>query len=90
MGNTQSAAEYLKELEELQAEALRQVGDTHDHLKQAQQMHENAVLLANEAGCSNTAIAQACGKTETAIRLWLKRRKMSPEARRMARQKVAK
>lgn len=75
MGNPESAAEFLKGLSEETERRLKDVRFAHQDLQVAKKRYEDAVFAAHEHGCSNPQIARQVGMTETAIRLFLKRRK---------------
>ena len=73
--NTDSTAGLLKRLETARSEALQEVKAAHEGLVEAKARYEKAVIAANEVGCTNMAIAEYAKRTETAIRLFLKRRR---------------
>lgn len=76
MEDKESAATLLKGLEAARSEALTEVMEAHKALSEAKARYERAVLAAHEVGCTNTIIAEHAKRTETAIRLFVKRRKM--------------
>lgn len=58
-----------------QAGAHHRVVKARKRLLAAQDEYENALLDADALGLSPTALARACGTSEAAIRLFVKRRK---------------
>jgi hypothetical protein len=77
MGNTESAAELLRGLEQVRQEALEEVQEAHRVLEEAKERYERAVVVAHNVGCTNIIIGEYAKRTETAIRLFLKRRRDS-------------
>lgn len=53
--------------------ALQQARVTSDEVDAAKAAYQQAVLRAHAAGWSNTAIAMVTGKTEAAIRFYIRR-----------------
>lgn len=54
--------------------SLAIVGAAYEELQQAKKKYEDAVMSAHTYGATNMAIARRVGLTETAIRLFIKRR----------------
>ena len=75
MGDTSSAAEYLKELRQRREEALNEVGEAYDALQRAKERYADALLSAHDYGCSNVMIADRIKLSETAVRTFLKRKR---------------
>lgn len=77
MGNTDSASSFLRRIADDRKQALDDVGRTHRNLVAAKRDHETAVMKAHSLGVTNSAMARATHKSETAIRGYLKRRRIS-------------
>lgn len=69
-----SRSEFMRELQRKREEALNEVEQAYKVMVEAKTRYERAVLDAHSVGCSNTSIAGRVDMTETAIRLYLKRR----------------
>jgi len=70
---------FSSALRERQEAAVLLCGMAFDLLQQAKKAYGDAVMAANDIGASNTAIAREVGMSETAIRLYIKRRKETVE-----------
>jgi hypothetical protein len=77
MGDTSSAGAFFKRLDEDRQEAVMEVQESSKALQKAKERYQKSVLRAHEVGVTNTSIAMAADRTEAAIRLFLKRKKMA-------------
>lgn len=66
--------QVLEERTRRRIKALEAVRKAHKELQQAKQNYAEAVMEASAYGATNVAIAKQVGLTETAIRLYIKRR----------------
>lgn len=65
-----------KEARKHRANALALAVEARKGLLAAKENYSNAVLLANRAGVANTKLAKALGMSETAVRMFIKRKRM--------------
>lgn len=70
----QSTLEFKREKEKERDKALREVARAYTRWQTAKDDYESAVVRASALGLSNTEIARKLGVSETAVRMFLKRR----------------
>lgn len=76
MGDTSKAADFLAGIERDRRQRVEEVEASAKAFEESRQRYETAVLKAHRAGITNTSIAIAANRTEAAIRLFIKRKKM--------------
>ena len=66
--------ERIEKLKQDQVEHLFMTGEAYRTLVYAREIYDKVLLASHELGVSNTAIAKEIGKSETSVRLYIKRR----------------
>lgn len=71
---SESIRDRIAKLKQDQVDHLAMVIEVHEMMDHVRSTYDKVLLAAHELGVSNTAIAKGIGKSETSVRLYIKRR----------------